>query len=288
LTGLAGVAYFAGRDLDPDNLYGMLASEFLSPILPGMLGLFIATLLASVMSSCDSFMIAASALFTENIYKKALPDRSSGHYLSTARIASVAVVALGVLYAFWLSDVIQGLEIFWKIAPMMGIAFWLGLFWRRTTPAAAWASTLGALASWWLGSQTFFAVWLSSMPTTDALGIVTYSSGEAGVSLPWQMVFYLVTGFGLGIVTSFLTPRSNPDKIDRYYKLLRTPVFEEEPNLPEPCTIPEGAVTLPRRTLFPNSEFEISIPSKRSIVGFVAGWACVGAIILFVYLVIAA
>jgi Na+/proline symporter len=267
LTGLAGVAYFLGQDLNPDHLYGMLASEFLPALLPGMLGLFIATLLASVMSSCDSFMIAASALFTENVYKKVRPARGSDHYLWTARIVSVAVVALGVAYAYWLDGVIQGLEILWKIAPMMGIPFWLGLFWRRTTPAAAWSSTLGALFAWWISSQSFFANWF----------------GVETISLPWQMVFYLVTGFTLGIATSFFTRRTNPEKLERYYRLLRTPVFTEEPNLDEPCVIPDGAVTLPRRTLFPNSELEISLPSTRSIVGFAAGWACVAAIVLFVY-----
>ncbi len=287
LTGLAGVAYFAGRNVDPDNLYGLLASEFLPQMLPGMLGLFIATLLASVMSSCDSFMIAASALFTENIYKKALPNRSSAHYLWTARIVSVVVVALGVLYAYWLSGVIEGLEIIWKIAPMMGIAFWLGLFWRRTTPAAAWTSTLGALFAWWISSQGFFAIWLSDMSVVDSFGMVTYSGGEPAISLPWQMVFYLTTGFALGIITSFLTPRANAENVERYYALLRTPVFQEEPDLSEPCTLPEGAVPLPRRVLFPNTELEISLLSRRSTIGFFAGWVCVGVIIAFVYFFVA-
>jgi Na+/proline symporter len=202
LTGLAGVAYFIGQNIEPDNLYGMLAAEFLPQLMPGMLGLFIATLLASVMSSCDSFMIAASALFTENIYKKVRPNRSSNHYLSTARIMSVGVVLLGVAYAYWLDGVIQGLEIFWKIAPMMGIPFWLGLFWRRTTPAAAWTSTIGAFFVWWLSSQGFFVDWLATLSID---GLVVDSGTSSAMSLPWQMVFYLVTGFVLGIVTSLAT-----------------------------------------------------------------------------------
>ena len=41
--------------------------------------------------------------------------------------------------------VVKGLEIFWMICPMMGITFWLGLFWRRTTVAGAWASCFTAL-----------------------------------------------------------------------------------------------------------------------------------------------
>ncbi len=283
LTGLAGVAFYIGQDIDPDNLYGMLANEFLPQILPGALGLFIATLLASVMSSCDSFMIAASALFTRNVYKLAKPKESDRHYLWAARLASVGVVALGVVYAYWLSGVVQGLEILWKIASMMGIAFWMGLFWRRTTPAAAWASTLSALVAWWISSQSFFVRWISEMPRADTLRLLDRSSGETAISLPWQMIFYLTVGFAAGFFISLMTRRTESTKLERFYTLLRTPVIEEEPNLKEPCTLPDRAQTLPRRVLFPNTELEIGIPSKRSITGFAAGWACVAAIILSVY-----
>lgn len=281
ITGLAGVAYFAGQDVEPDHLYGLLASEFLPQLLPGALGLFIATLLASVMSSCDSFMIAASALFTRNVYKPVVSDRSDRHYLRVARFASVGVVILGVVYAYWLSGVIQGLEILWKIGPMMGIAFWLGLFWRRATPAAAWASTLSALFTWWVGSQTFFASWVSSIPGLK--GAIVLTESVPAVSLPWQMILYLTTGLLVGIIVSLFTQRSDSEKVDRFYTLLRTPVLEEEPDNSEPCVLPANAKPHARRVFFPNTELEIPIPSKRSMTGFAIGWICVISIILFVY-----
>lgn len=283
LTGLAGLAYFAGKEVHPDHLYGLLANEFLPVLLPGALGLFIATLLASVMSSCDSFMIAASALFTRNVYKLAKPGRSDRHYLLAARIASVCVVALGVLYAYWLSGVIQGLEILWKIGPMMGIAFWMGLFWRRATSAAAWASSLSALFMWWIGSQGFFAAFLNGIPGSEALRLVVESGGEVSVSLPWQMILYLSAGLVAGIVVSLFTQRTDPEKLERYYTLLRTPVLTEEGNQMESCQIPEGLSPLPRRVFFDNFELEIPVPSRRSITGFSIGWICVISIILFVY-----
>ncbi|NNE35564.1 MAG: hypothetical protein HKN13_10015 [Rhodothermales bacterium] len=169
---------------------------------------------------------------------------------------------------------------------MMGIPFWLGLFWRRTTPAAAWTSTLGALGAWWISSQVFFVDWLST--SSNSIFLVTDVNGATAISLPWQMVFYLVTGIVLGIATSLFTKRTDAEKLDRYYALQRTPVYTEEANLPKPCTIPEGAITLPRRTLFPGTELEISLPSRRGVVGFVAGWVCVAAIISFVYYIASA
>jgi Na+/proline symporter len=284
LTGLAGVAFFAGQEIEPDHLYGLLAHAFFPEILPGLLGLFIATLLASVMSSCDSFMIAGSALFTENIYKRARPDCSKQHYLLVARVASVGVVVLGVGYAYWLDGVIQGLYILWKIGPMMGIAFWLGFFWRGFTPAAAWVSTLGALGVWWLSAQGFFIDWLAGHAWAQSMKLVEVAGDGYKVHLPWQMVGYLTTGLLLGLVTSFFTKPTGAEKLDRYHALARTPVGPAEIPTDTPCVLPQGVEPAPRRSLFPVSTgIEISIPSRRAVIGFVIGWICVGAIIALVY-----
>ncbi|MHC4596180.1 MAG: sodium:solute symporter family protein, partial [Planctomycetota bacterium] len=144
LTGVAAIVYFAaaGRVVEPDKVFGAVAGDFLPKILPGILGIFLAALLASVMSSCDAFMISSAALFTENIYRPLSPGRPQGHYVTVGRIASVVVVSGGVAFAYGLRGVVEGLEIFWKISAMMGLAFWLGLFWRRMTVAGAWATTL--------------------------------------------------------------------------------------------------------------------------------------------------
>ncbi|MHC4706782.1 MAG: sodium:solute symporter family protein [Planctomycetota bacterium] len=160
LTGLAAVVYFAGQSMEPDKVFGAVAGDFLPNIMPGVLGVFIAAVLASVMSSCDAFMISSSALFTENVYKRLVHDRGSGHYVTVGRITAVVIVAGGVGFAFWLPSVVKGLEIFWMISPMMGIAFWLGLFWRRTTVAGAWAATLTAFSIWFLTTLSP-VVWLA-------------------------------------------------------------------------------------------------------------------------------
>ncbi|MBL7133250.1 MAG: hypothetical protein ISS78_04070, partial [Phycisphaerae bacterium] len=153
--------------------------EFLPKILPGMLGVFLAALLASVMSSCDSFMIASSALFTQNVYKPLLVGRSDRHYMRVGRVTSLVVVAAGVGFAFWLPDVVTGLEIFWKIAPMMGIAFWLGLFWRRTTIAGAWAATLAALGVWLLTTVTAVTWTVGQIPAARSVRLVRLRHGKA-------------------------------------------------------------------------------------------------------------
>ena len=285
LTGLAGVAYFAGSDIHPDKVFGQLAHEFLPRILPGMLGLFIAGLLASVMSSCDAFMVSSAGLFTENLYKPLVPGRSQDHYLWAARISSFAVVVGGVVFAYWLESVVAGLEIFWKVAPMLGIAFWLGLFWRRATAAGAWASTLAALAVWWLTAQPEVVGWLASLSHAQALRFVVESDGHQAMYLPWQMVFYLSTGLVCGVLVSLITPPPDPHKLERYFALIRTPVRAGE-QIPAPCTLPPDAEVPPRRLLVSIGGLEIPVPSRQAMLGFFAGWLSVAVIIgVFVWIV---
>ena len=284
LTGLAAVVYFTGPDVDPDHIFGLVAADFLPKIAHGILGLFLAALLASVMSSCDSFMIASSGLFTENIYKRLLPGRTAKHYVFIARVASLAIVAGGVVFAYRLEGVVEGLEIFWKISPMMGIAFWLGLFWRRTTAAGAWASTLTAFGVWWLTTQEFFISWLGSLSMAESLTFIFIKNGVAEVYLPWQMVFYLSAGTIVGIVVSLFTKPVPEEKLDNFYALVRTPVKPGE-QVSLPCTLPDDAEVPEKRNIFPNTSLEIAIPSRTSVVGFLAGWGCVAAIIYSVYLI---
>jgi len=66
--------------------------------------------------------------------------------------------------------------------------------------------------------------------------------------------------------------------------LVRTLIKPGE-QAPAPCTLPADAVVPEKRSIFPNTSLEIPIPSLTSVLGFVAGWGCVAAIIYSVYLI---
>jgi len=277
ITGLAAVAYLVGRDVHPDKVYGVMAHEFFPKIMPGLLGVFIASLLASVMSSCDSFMIASSALFTENLYKPLLPGKSPRHYLWVGRIVALCIVAGGLASAYLIEDVVQGIEIFWKIAPMLGIAFWLGLFWRRSTTAGAWASTLAAFGVLILTGQPGIVSYLG-----ERCSSLVKADGSA-MMLHWQMVFYLVAGTVAGIIASLVTKPQSEEDLERFYALVRTPVDTEEGAPQEPCTIPPNVAVPEKKLIVKVGGLEILKPGKSAIIGFIASWAAVGALILGFY-----
>ena len=286
VTGLAAVAYYANQQIAPDLVYGHMAREFLPQIMPGLLGLFLAAMLATVMGSCDSFMVASSGLVTENLYKPLRPGLSEAHYLNVARISGLIAVCGGVALAWFAKGVIPLLESLWKVNAMMAMAFWLGIFWRRTTVAGAWAATLTALLAWWLGSRGWFAESLSQMQFLVEMGVVRAKGENWLIYLPWQMVFYITAGFAAGVVASLATKPVSQDKLDNFYGLLRTPVRADEV-IKESCRLPVGATPGERRVFFPNSQFEIPIPTKIAMLGFGVGWACVLAIIGLVAFLIA-
>ena len=150
LLGMCAFVMFRGmtEDQEIDQAFGLVAHELLPTVLPGLIGIFIASLLASIMSSCDAFMITCSGLFTHNLYRPLTGNRKSeSHYVNVGRVAAAVVVAGGVFFAYRFESVLKGLELFWKLSAMMGIAFWAGLFWRRATTAGAWAGTLVAFAA---------------------------------------------------------------------------------------------------------------------------------------------
>ena len=282
LTALAAVAWYLSRGIqlqsvNPDNVYGDVARAFLPGVLPGLLGLFLASLLAAVMSSCDSFMIAASGLFTQNIYQLWRPGRSSGHYVTVGRLMGIVIVVGGLAFAYWVSDVIKGVEIWFQINPMMGIAFWLGLLWRRTTVAGAWASTLVGFGTWWLTTRAAFVDWAAALPFAEPLRLVWIEGGTAAVYKPWEILAYMVAATTAGIVVSLLTRPVPKEKLDRYYALTRTPIQKGEV-VETPCTLPPGVAPASREMWTTALGLEIPKPSRNAVMGFLGG--CLAVVVL--------
>jgi SSS family transporter len=279
-TGLCAAAiyidYRGNPDFDVDHVYGLMARDLLPGILPGLVGLFIASMLAAVMSSCDAFMVASSALFTENVYRKLIvPGASDRHYMLVGRVVSVLVVAVAIVFAFSLESVVKGLEVFWQVSAIMGLAFWAGLFWRRTTAAGAWAGTLVSFAALLFTSKISLpgrVVWdfndrfAQRLPEFLTFLDTTKETPHLVLYLPWKMIFYLGTGLIALVVVSLLTRATSKEKLERFYCCLRTPVGPGEPET-APFTLPPGVKPAPRRVLIDLPGFEIPMPSRISVLG---------------------
>jgi len=237
-------------------------------------------------------MVASSALFTENVYRKHIaPNASDRHYTLVGRCVAVGTVAAGVAFAFGFESVIKGLEVFWKVSAMMGLAFWAGLFWRRTTAAGAWAGTLTCMALFLLtssftlpgvGTWDFNAKVVPHLPEFMTFLDTTKKPAELTLYLPWQMILYLSAGLIVLVVVSLLTRPVPEEKLERFYACLRTPVGEGEPET-APFTLPPGVEPAPRRLLVNIPGFEIPRPSLVSVVGVLVAAAASVLLVWGVY-----
>ncbi len=196
------------------------------------------------------------------------------------RLGAGVVVLVGLLFAYSLESVVTGLEIFWKVSAMMGIAFWGGLLWRRTTSAGAWAGTLVAFFVFLFTSDIELlgqVIW--NFNSNFASKLPEYLLVEGKLSLPWQMIFYLVCGLTAMIVVSLLTPRVSDEKLKRFYACLRTPVEAGEPAT-KPFELPPSVKPAPRRVIFDYFELEIPRLSRIELVGVVGTIAAVALLLV--------
>lgn len=227
---------------DPDLAFGKCVQELL-PI--GLTGVMLASMMAAMMSSCDSLMIAMSGLFTQNVYQRYLVKNAPPpHYLVVIRVVSILSVLLGLAWAFYFQDLFHGLELFWKLSALMGVVFWLGLLWRRANRYGGWAAFLTASAVYictnkgWLPLPPYtsgaFEGWASKLGKPEWWGWL-YTGGtldfwplNAGSPDAWSYVFYLTAGFAAGIIVTLITPPEPPEKIRKFFTLISTPVGRED------------------------------------------------------------
>lgn len=268
MLGMCAIAMYPGMKAGEfDQVFGRMARELLPQVMPGLVGIFLAALFAAVMAACDAFMITCAGLFTQNIYKPFFAkNKKNSHYINVGRLTAALTVGVGIWLAMSFESVVSGLEWFWKITPMMGIAFYLGIFWRRATTTAAWVSTLGAYLALLITSWPRFVDWARvNMP------FLLLNANAQEIYLPTQMLIYLVLGAVLMVIVSLFTRPEANDKLDRFYAVLRTPAMAGE-NVEAPFTLPVGLAPAPQNKLFDHPNWEIQVPTRRGIVGFLIAW----------------
>jgi Na+/proline symporter len=202
LTGLiAAVLISQGTLAKRELAFGVMIKMLLPP---GLIGLMIAAILATVIASCAAYMIAGSALFTRNIYKRFLrPTADDAHYLLTGRIASAAITVGGLLMALYMRSVVDATVHFVTAVAFVGVPMWAGIIWPRANAWGAWASIAGSA-----GTYALIRGWIGARDGSELL-------------------YPLLVGTIAVIVVSLLTRPEPASRLQRFFALLHTPVGEE-------------------------------------------------------------
>lgn len=168
---------------------------------PGIFGFVLAALTAALMSTADSLINAVSAIFVNDIWRPYIkPGSSDKHYLWVARITSLCAAGLGLaLVPIFMRDTIYGAHSMFTAAvtPPVVTAIFLGIVWKRYSPAAAFVTIAGGAV---LISLSF--IWPDALvgPLDFGMGPDSYKFMRA--------LFGLLAAGVLGIsVTFFTKPR---------------------------------------------------------------------------------
>ena len=133
----------------PNTAFPVMVRELLPA---GIKGVVLGGAIAALMSSLASLFNSSATLFTVDFYERLRPNRSQKHYLQVGRMATTAVVLLGIawvpvipLLGESLYEALQKVQAL--IAPSIVAVFFLGIFSNRITPSAGfWGLLLGFLA----------------------------------------------------------------------------------------------------------------------------------------------
>jgi SSS family solute:Na+ symporter len=147
----------------PDEIFVVVASIVTSP---GVFGFVMAALTAALMSTVDTLINATAAIFVNDVYRPLMKYFQKSHddkkardkaELFAARLTSIAITAAGVLsvLAFVQFPTVYEAHGYFHstLTPPLVVAIFMGVFWKRFSPAGVITTFLGGVALMILGAR---------------------------------------------------------------------------------------------------------------------------------------
>ena len=147
----------------PDEIFVVVASIVTSP---GVFGFVMAALTAALMSTVDTLINATAAIFVNDVYRPLMKYFRKSHSdnkardkaeLFAARLTSIAITAAGVLsvLAFVQFPTVYEAHGYFHstLTPPLVVAIFMGVFWKRFSPAGVITTFLGGVVLMILGAR---------------------------------------------------------------------------------------------------------------------------------------
>ena len=196
LVGLVAIVLFPGLE-DPDLGYPMLMLRYLPA---GLLGLVVASFVAAFMSTVSTQINWGASYIVNDLYARFVrPDASPSRLVAVGRIASVAIVALSGVAAFYADDIGTLFRFMIAIGTGPGAVLILRWFWWRMNAWGELASMLGGFS----------------------IALASYHPIFGGMEFGTRLA---VTAFGaaaLWLPITLLTAPESPDTLDEFYRRVR-------------------------------------------------------------------
>lgn len=275
LTGLvvAALAVKNNKILpDPEMAFGYACSELL---VPGLVGLMLAAIVASNMSACSNFMVNTGALFTQNLFRKYFrPNANDRDLLWMGRYSGLGLSVLAVLFALSIKNVLHAFLFTETLAAFMGIMFLGGLIWKRANRFGAGAAVISSL----------FVYFIANFISTGKFMLV-YRWEPAPFGLA------MLTGFFMFWIVSILTKPEDKAKIEAFFDNMRRKSDAKQPDA-------DGKK--PLASEFGEDLLLLDLPGwkrkerwknffrryREDLAGFLLAWIVVGFLILFAWAIL--
>jgi Na+/proline symporter len=275
LTGLVVAALVIKNKVtlaDPEMAFGYACSVLLQP---GLVGLMLAAIVATNMSTCSNFMVNTGALFTKNLYKRYFnPSADDNKVLWMGRYSGLALSILAVLFALSIKNVLHAFLFTETLAAFMGIIFLGGVVWRR-------ANRYGAAAAVLLSFSTYYL--LNFLSTGDVLLVYKWKPGPFGLAM--------LAGFLSIWLVSLLTKPEDKEKMEAFFDNMRrksdAAELDEEGKKPLAARSGDDLLLLDlpdwrhkerRKGFFRRY--------REDLAGFLVSWIFVGALILLAWAIL--
>lgn len=165
---------------------------------PGVFGFVLAALTAALMSTADSLVNAVSAIFVNDVWRPYVrPNASDKHHLLVARITSLCAAGMGLALVpiFMKGTIYEAHSMFTAaVTPPVLMAVFLGILWKRYTPAAGFATIAG-------GS---ILIGLSFVWPDALVGPFDFGMGSGSYSF-MRALFGLLAAGAIGVLVTWVT-----------------------------------------------------------------------------------
>jgi SSS family solute:Na+ symporter len=193
-----------------DRAFPMLVKTLL-PV--GLKGLVAGGLIAALMSSLASVFNSCSTIFTIDIYKKIMPDKSEKQLLKIGKTATAVIVVLGIMWIPVMEKIgggvmyqyLQNVQSY--IAPPVTTVFLLGIVWKRVNSVAAITTLMSGLVLLIarLGSEIWFQTDIEHFRQTGEQTASGIMYAFATINFAHMAIFMFIFSVALCIATSLAT-----------------------------------------------------------------------------------
>lgn len=186
-----------------------LAINYLPPV---AVVIFVSGLIAAIMSSSDSAILAASSVLGYNGYKYLRPDATEKELLTVTRILVPIVTVVSLLLALYAATIYKLMVIAWSVL-LVGLfaPYAMGYYWKKSNRLGAWAAFLGGFISW-------IVLTLYLLPTTAEMNVGIIEEGVVYWDWAiWDAVYIasvpaFLISLLLHIVVSLVTQKIDPPR----------------------------------------------------------------------------